>query len=121
MRRATGATQGGATTSMRPPPDCASRRARSLAMSGCAISMSPIQLGATTRRRARSMPFGRGAFVQILRAAVGTKRLAVLDHVEENARVPRPERRAGHRAVQRQVLLGPLDPPSGIRIAHFPP
>src|SRR5260221_4300791 len=38
--------------------------------------------------------------------AVGTKRLARPRHVQEHARVARPQRRVRLRAVQRQVLLG---------------
>ncbi len=55
MRRTTGATQAGASTSMRA---CGSF-SRSRASSGCAISASPIQFGATTRKRAkRQCPLG---------------------------------------------------------------
>src|SRR5688500_7655521 len=55
------------------------------------------------------MTLARRAFVAVLRPAVGTERLALLRHVEEHARVQRPERRARRRAVQRQVLLGYFD------------
>src|SRR5688572_20779166 len=47
MRRATGATHSGARTSI----GAAGRCSRSRASSGCAISASPIQFGATTRMR----------------------------------------------------------------------
>src|SRR5689334_499327 len=95
IRRITGATHSGATTSISP---C--RRARR----GCAIKASPIQFGATTRIR-NLMPFYRDALVDVHRAAVRAARMAFLRHVEEDARVPRPERRARHRAVEGQVLL----------------
>src|SRR5579862_4731445 len=116
MRRATGATQGGASASTREPGYFARRRASS----ACAISMSPIQLGATTRMRGRLMALRRCALVQVFRAAIRAERLAVLYHVEEHARMPRPQRRALQRAVQRQVLFRELDLPRGIG-AHFLP
>jgi hypothetical protein len=47
MRRATGATHSGASTSICAP----GARPRSRASKGCAIRASPIQFGATTRIR----------------------------------------------------------------------
>src|SRR5262245_25829374 len=111
MRSSTGATHGGASASMRPP---AAILPRSRASSGCAISASPIQVGATTRMRAGLMMW-LVAFVEELRPAVRAERASGLGDVQEYARVARPERRAGHRAVQRQVLLPYLDFPCGIR------
>src|SRR5918996_3707348 len=55
------------------------------------------------------MTFYRCAFVDVPRAAVWAQRLAFLRHVEEHARMQRPQRRARRRAVQRQVLLGHFD------------
>src|SRR3954462_1224385 len=101
MRRMTGATHSGAMTSI-----CAPRRR---ANRGCAISASPIQFGATTRMRCNSMPFDRRALVEVHRAAIRTARLAFARHVEKDAGVPRPKRRARHRAVEGQVLLGYFD------------
>src|SRR4051812_869880 len=43
-----------------------------------------------------------------------------LCHVEEYARMAGPERRAGQRAVQRQVLFGHLDELRAL-YGHFPP
>src|SRR5439155_27329698 len=58
-------------------------------------------------------------FVNVERAAVGTARFAFLRDVEENARMTRPQRRAGQRAMQRQLLLGHLDLLGGVG-AHLP-
>jgi hypothetical protein len=49
MRRTTGATHSGARTSSCTPGAFSRRRASS----GCAISASPIQFGATTRSRGK--------------------------------------------------------------------
>src|SRR5207253_2719490 len=91
------------------------------ANSGCAISASPIQFGATTRIRANSCPsvvLGRRALVDVHRAAVRAARMAFLRYVKEDARVPRPERRARHRAVERQVLLVYFDFFTGVSHAR---
>src|SRR5262249_31927740 len=102
MRRATGATHGGARTSMRSAGCFSCSRARS----GCALSASPIQFGATTRMRGKRLgPPRGGSGGDGLRAAVGAQRLALVRDVQEHPRVARPQRRAGQRAVQRQVLL----------------
>src|SRR5688572_12018913 len=52
------------------------------------------------------MPFYWSALVDVKGPAVRAARLTLPCHVEEHARVARPERRVRHRAVQRQVLLG---------------
>src|SRR5258706_16162562 len=67
------------------------------------------------------MAFQGRSFVHVLHSAVGTKRLVGLRHVEEHARMARPERGAGHRAMQRQVLFRHLDEPRAIGDAHFAP
>src|SRR5687768_461242 len=103
MRRATGATHGGASTSI-AAPECF-RRERS----GCAISASPIQLGATTRTRDKLMPLYGRALVDVLRAAIGAEGFPLFGDVEKYARMQGPERRARLRAVQRQVLLAYFD------------
>lgn len=55
------------------------------------------------------MTFGLLAGEAILGAAVGAGRLILLQHVEEYARMARPERRAGARAVQWQIVGGDGD------------
>src|SRR5687767_1175410 len=55
------------------------------------------------------MTFYGGSFIHVLGSAVRAERLAFLRHVEEHARMQRPERRARRRAVQREVLLGYFD------------
>src|SRR5207237_9433661 len=67
------------------------------------------------------MTFRCRALVHIPGAAIRTKHLVLLRHVEEHARMPRPERRAGHWAMQRQVLFGHVDLARLVRGAHFFP
>src|SRR5687768_13978420 len=55
------------------------------------------------------MAFDGCSLVHVARPAVGTKAFAFLCHVQEHARVQRPQRRARGRAVQRQVFLGYFD------------
>src|SRR5205085_8779425 len=69
--------------------------------------------------QAPSVSLDRCAFVNVEGAAVGAARLALLGNVEEHARVPRPERRPGERAVQRQLLLGDFHFPRLVG-AHLP-
>src|SRR5215813_13407920 len=59
-------------------------------------------------------------FVNVQRAAVWAAGFAFFRDIEEHARMPRPQRRAGQRAVQRQLLLGHLDLPGGVGRAHLP-
>src|SRR5258706_11421364 len=68
-----------------------------------------------------SVAFRGRSFVYVLRSAVGAERFVRLRHVEEHARMARPERRAGHRAMQRQVLFRHVDEPRAVGGAHFAP
>src|SRR2546421_12586483 len=115
MRRATAATHSGASTSISRPGSFSCSRARS----GCAISASPIQFGATTRIRGKTLMTLDGcALVDEPGAAVRAERFAFLHHVEEHARMARPQRRVGQRAVQRQILFADFDRARGIAAAH---
>src|SRR4051812_40737673 len=58
-------------------------------------------------------------FVDVLGAAVRAERLVLLYHVEEHAGMARPKRRAGQRAMQRQVLFGHIDLAQLVGGGHF--
>src|ERR1700694_1774201 len=66
-----------------------------------------------------SVPLYRGPFIDVPGPAVGTERFVRACDVEENARVARPERRAGKRAMQRQVFFAHLDQAGFVRCRHF--
>ena len=66
--------------------------------------MAPLRwVGSLVRR------FGQVAFEDVVRAAVWADDFAGVGDVEKNTRVTRPERRVGHRAVQRQVVCCDFD------------
>ena len=62
------------------------------------------------------MPFGRLTLEDVARAAVGANGFAGMQDIEENARVLVPCRRAGQRAVQRQVFCRNFD---GELVSHI--
>ena len=65
---------------------------------------------------ADSVPFGRLTLEDVARAAVGANGFAGMQDIEENARVLVPCRRAGQRAVQRQVFCRNFD---GELVSHI--
>src|SRR5262245_13593400 len=102
----------------RPNPERARRSHRAIGKGGVAPPAHPRSSSARRREFGALMPFYRGALIEIQSPAVRAARLSFLRHVEEHARMPRPERRARHRAVEGQVLLAYFDFFTGVSHAR---
>src|SRR5678815_1188263 len=103
----------------RPPIPARGRRSRLSAVRAAAAPSGRRRSSLARRRGCGALMALYGcALVDVLGAAIRAEGRAFFRHVEEDARMPRPQRRARHRAVEGQVLLAYFDFFTGVSHAR---